>query len=167
VTRPANARAAPLTLHREPVHADWLDYNGHMNVAYYVLAFDHASDALADHIGIGHAYMQRTNCSIFILEAHVAYLREVVGGDPLRFETYLLGFDDKRIHYAHAMIHDAEGYHAATNELILLHVDLGARRGVAMPEPVRAALARIAAEQTGLAPPRGLSRVMGLGSGRF
>ena len=167
MTRPAKAPAVALVLHREPVRADWLDYNGHMNVAYYALAFDHASDALADHVGIGPAYTRSRNCSIFILEAHVAYLREVVGGDPLRFETHLLGYDDKRIHFAHAMYHDADGYHAATNELVLLHVDLALRRGVAMPATVLAALARIAADQQGLAPPRGLSRVMGLNSGRF
>ena len=155
--------ATPLVLHREPVRAEWLDYNGHMNVAYYVLAFDHASDAFSDHIGLGHAYMRETGGSIFILEAHVSYLREVLLDAPLRFETHLIGFDDKRIHFAHAMYHDAEGYHAATNELMLLHVDLDARRAAPMPEDVRARLARIREAHAGLAPPPGLSRRMGLG----
>jgi len=166
VTSPAHRRSQPLVLHREPVREAWLDYNGHMNVAYYLLAFDHASDAFAEHIGIGQAYTRTSGRSIFILECHVAYLREVVGGDPLRFTTHLLGFDDKRIHFAHAMHHDVRSYHVATGELMLAHVDLAQRKATAMPAPTLAALARIASDQQGLERPVGLSRVMGLGAGR-
>lgn len=154
--------AAPLVLHREPVRAEWIDANDHMNVAYYVLAFDHATDAFMDHIGLGADYVKSAGGSVFILEAHVSYLREVVGGDPLRFATHLIDFDEKRIHYAHAMFHDARGYHAATNELMLLHVDLGARRAAPMPAPALDRLAAIRRAHAGLARPPGLSRAIGL-----
>ena len=158
--------AAPLDLHREAVRSEWIDYNGHMNVAYYVLAFDHASDAMCDHIGIGHDYMRETGGSIFILESHVSYLREVVRDDPLRFATYIFDHDAKRIHFAHEMYHDGENYLAATNELMMLHVDLNTRRTAPMPDPVLEKLAALKASHAALPRPAGLSRTMGLTAGR-
>lgn len=157
---------APLVLHREPVRAEWLDYNEHMNVAFYVLAFDHATDAMCDHIGIGHDYMRETGGSIFILESHVSYLQEVVRDDPLRFATHVFDFDEKRIHFAHEMYHDEQGYLAATNELMMLHVNLKTRRTAPMPDPVLAALATLKSAHAGLPRPAGLSRNMGLRAGK-
>ena len=162
MNRGAAPPEAPLFLHREKVRAEWLDYNAHMNVAFYLLAFDHATDAFMDHIGLGRAHVDASGGSVFVLEAHIAYLREVVGGDPLRFATHLIDFDEKRIHYAHAMFHDAENYHAATNELVLLHVDLAKRRAAPMPAAALARLAEIRRAHAAVAPPPGLSRAMGL-----
>ena len=153
---------APLVLHREPVRAEWLDYNGHMNVAFYMLAFDHATDAFMDRVGLGRAHAEATGGSVFVLEAHIAYLREVLRGEPLRFATHLLGFDKRRIHCAHTMFHDTENYHAATNELMLLHVDLGRRRSSSMPAPALARLAEIGRAHAECALPPGLSRKIGL-----
>jgi acyl-CoA thioester hydrolase len=153
---------APLILHRETVQPAWIDYNGHMNVAYYLLVFDHASDALAGWLGIDEAYTKRTNQSIFVVEAHVTYAREVLEGDLLRIETQMLGADAKRLHLCHRMFHDHDGYLAATNELMLLHVDLGARRSAPMPDDVRARLDAAVAAHAGLPRPLGLSRTMGL-----
>jgi acyl-CoA thioester hydrolase len=162
---PGETPPAPLVLHREKVRREWLDYNEHMNVAYYGLVFDHASDALADYIGIGWDHTRATGGSIFIVEAHLAYFREVVEDDPLRFATQVLDFDEKRIHYAHAMFHDHDGYHAATNELMLLHVDLAVRRAVPMPAAVLDRLARIKQAHAALPPPTGLSRAIGMNPG--
>lgn len=162
---PAQA-PGPLVLHREPVRAEWLDYNEHMNVAYYVLAFDHASDALCDHIGLGHDYMRATGGSIFILESHVSYLREVVRDDPLRFATHVFDHDAKRIHFAHEMYHDQDGYLAATNELMMLHVDLNTRRTAPMPDPVLEKLAALKVAHAALTRPAGLSRAMSLSAGK-
>ena len=157
-----DAAKGPLNLHRERVLPEWLDYNEHMNVAYYVLAFDHASDAFADHIGIGWDHTKTTRGSIFIVEAHIAYLREVVKDDPLRFATHVLDFDEKRIHFAHEMHQDDAGYHAATNDLMMLHVDLDLRRAVPMPDTVLDRLSEIHTRHATLSRPKGLSRAMGL-----
>ena len=73
--------AQPLDIYRAPVEAAWIDYNGHMNVAYYVLMFDRATDALLDRLGLGAAYRRRTDHSLFVLESHVTYEREVKAGD--------------------------------------------------------------------------------------
>jgi acyl-CoA thioesterase FadM len=83
------------------VKPEWIDYNGHMNVAYYVLAFDKALDNFCDRIDVGAAYVKRTNQSIFTLEMHVHYRQEVLEGDPLRFTFQLLDADEKRMHYRH------------------------------------------------------------------
>jgi len=118
----------PLSLHTETVREAWIDYNGHMNVAYYVLTFDNATDAFFDHIGLDAGYRARTNCTTFAVEGHITYDREVKLGDPLRFTTQLLGFDQKRIHFFHCMYHADEGYLASTTELMSLHVDAVARK---------------------------------------
>ena len=62
---------SPLDIHQENVRSEWIDYNGHMNVAYYVLAFDLATDGLLDYLDIGESYIRETNNSYFILENHV------------------------------------------------------------------------------------------------
>jgi len=151
---------APLTLHREAVRPEWIDYNGHMNVAYYVLAFDHATDAFLDFVGVGVDYARRTSFSTFSAEAHITYSREVREGDPLRFTTQLLGYDSKRLHYISHMYHDSEGFLAATNEWMSLHVDLGARRVAPWPAEVMARLAEIMESHGRLPPPPEVGRVM-------
>jgi acyl-CoA thioester hydrolase len=154
---------APLIrLHTETVRPEWIDYNGHMNVAYYVLAFDHATDSLLDHAGLGIAYVRETNRSVFVLEMHVTYEREVRAGDPLAFTTRILDIDAKRVHLIHAMHHAAEGWLAATNELVLMHIDLEARRSCPLPESALEALAEIHRSQRDLPMPPQMGRLIGL-----
>ena len=87
----------PPELHREIVRPEWCDYNGHMNLAFYVLVFDHATDAFWNTLGIGLDYRDRTNNSTFGVESHITYDREVLEGDEVRCTTQLLGFDDTAI----------------------------------------------------------------------
>ncbi|PWC49381.1 thioesterase family protein [Azospirillum sp. TSA6c] len=144
---------APLTLHRETVRPEWIDYNGHMNVAYYLLAFDHATDAVLDRFGIGKAYVTAENRSVFVVDAHLTYAREVTEGTPLRFDSLLLGADAKRLHLFHEMRHAEEGWLAATAEVMLLHVDLGTRKTGPFPPAVAAVLAGQAATHAALPRP--------------
>ena len=135
--------AAPLALHTERVQPAWIDYNGHMNVAYYVLAFDHATDAFFDYLGLGDQYMAARNASTFTAEAHITYDREVLADAPLRFTTQLIDYDAKRLHYYHEMYHAEAGYLASTHELISLHVDMAARRTAPIPDDILANVARV------------------------
>jgi acyl-CoA thioester hydrolase len=151
-----------IRLHTETVRPEWIDYNGHMNVAYYVLAFDHATDRLLDHAGLGIAYVKETNRSVFVLEMHVTYEREVGEGDSLAFTTRILDIDAKRVHLIHAMHHAAEGWLAATNELVLMHIDLEARRSCPLPESALKALTEIHRSQASLPMPPQTGRVIGL-----
>lgn len=134
-----------------------------MNLAYYVLAFDQATDAFFDHIGLGAAYLDANNCSTFTLEAHVTYDRELMKGDPMRFETQLLDHDAKRLHYMHMMYHAEEGYLASTNELISLHVDMTQRRSSPIPKSVAERLDDLAAVHSQLPRPPQAGRVISLG----
>jgi len=155
--------AAPLALHSESVDPAWIDYNGHMNLAYYVLAFDHATDAFFDYLGLGEAHLEADNCSTFALESHVTYGREMKSGDPMRFETQLLDHDSKRLHYMHFMYHAEEGYLASTNELISLHVDMTQRRSAPMPQSVIERLDQVAAAHSALPRPSQAGRMISLG----
>lgn len=143
--------APPLVIHRETVRADWIDYNGHMNVAFYVMAFDHATDGLFDVLGIGAAYCRRENRSVFAVEQHIAYKRELNQGEDLVVSSHLLGFDDKRLHFFQRMARDGGKHLAATMESMGLHVDLAARRAAPFPEQARAALERMTVAQAGIA----------------
>ena len=157
--------AAP-ELHREIVVPEWCDYNGHMNLAFYVLVFDHATDKFWDTLGIGLDYRNRTDNSTFTVESHVTYDREVLDGDEVRCTTQLLGFDDKRIHYFHRMFHVPDGYLAATTELLAIHVDLTIRRVAPMPDDIVARLADTMEAHRGFGLPDEAGRVIGLGSRR-
>jgi acyl-CoA thioester hydrolase len=152
----------PLSPFTTTVQPDWIDYNGHMNVAFYVLAFDKATDGLLDHLGLGEAYRRATNCSIYVLEAHVTYDREVKLGDPITIDTQLIDADRKRLHFFHRMTHAEAGYLAATNELLALHVDLAGPRSAPMPPPALAALEQLRAAHRLLPAPGELGRRIGL-----
>ncbi len=156
----------PPELHREIVRPEWCDYNGHMNLAFYVLVFDHATDAFWDMLGIGLDYRNRTNNSTFGVESHITYDREVLEGDEVRCSTQLLGFDDKRIHYFHRMYHVEHGYLAATTELLSVHVDLTVRRVAPMPHDVQARLGDTMESHRVFGPPDQAGRVIGLGPRR-
>ncbi|NNG02597.1 MAG: thioesterase-like protein [Inquilinus sp.] len=133
----------PLTMHRETVRPEWIDYNGHMNVAYYVMVFDHATDGFFDTLGIGRAYCEAEGRSVFAAEQHVAYKREVGPGAPLVIATQLLGFDEKRLHFFQRMAVDGAGHLAATMESLGVHVDMDTRRSAAFPDSARRSLARL------------------------
>jgi len=148
--------------HREVVQPEWIDYNGHMNVAYYFLAFDHATDAFYDAMGCGERYKEDGNFSTFTLEAHITYDREVLEGDPLRFTTQLLDFDEKRLHYFHIMYHADKGYLAATNELIAMHIDMDRRRSAPFPPPILQRLAETRKRHAALPRPGQAGRVIGI-----
>jgi acyl-CoA thioester hydrolase len=156
--------AAPFDTYRDVVRPDWIDHNGHMNMGYYLVVFDYATDAFFAWIGLDAEHRRRHHVTTFCLEAHVTYHREVRDGDPLRFTTLLLGHDAKRLHYIHAMYHATEGYLAATNELMSLHVLLATRRGGSMAAEVLDRLARIQGAHDALPRPPQAGRRIGLAS---
>ncbi|MEE2803410.1 MAG: thioesterase family protein [Pseudomonadota bacterium] len=126
---------APLSCPTIEVISEWIDYNGHMNMAYYNVAFDrYGTDYLLDQLGLGIDYVQRENASTFTLEQHVSYLRELRIGDPIHMTCQLLDYDSKRVHCFLNMYHAKEDYLAATSEQILMHVDLDRRRGSPLPD---------------------------------
>ncbi|GAB4177633.1 MAG: thioesterase family protein [Thalassobaculales bacterium] len=122
------------------VEAAHVDYNGHMNVAYYMLFFDRATDAMLERLGLGAAYRAATGHSVFAVEAHITYGREVLEGAPLAIDSRLLAADAKRLHMFHRMTQAEAGFQAATCEFAILHVDLASRRTAPFPPEIAAAL---------------------------
>ena len=140
----------PFSAHAETVRPEWIDYNGHMNVAYYVLVFDHATDVLFDALGLGLAYRQANDHTLFMVESHILYSREVAAGDRLRIESRVLGVDGKRLHFGHEMFHAVGGWRAATIELMAVHVDLATRRTAPFLPDRRQAIEQAAAAHASL-----------------
>jgi len=114
---------AALSLYTDTVKPEWIDYNGHMSEAYYVLTFGFATKAFLDHLDIGPGYRARTGSSFYTVEAHINYLREVGDGAGLLFTTQLLGVDARRIHLFHSMYTTGDVKALATTELMVIHVD--------------------------------------------
>jgi acyl-CoA thioester hydrolase len=144
------------------VRPEWIDNNAHMNMGYYLVVFDLATDDWMRRIGLDEAHRRARGVTTFCLEAHVTYHQEVREGDPLRFTTRLLAFDAKRIHYIHAMYHREAGYLAATNELMSLHVSQTTRRGAPMAAEVLQRLEEIQRGHDRVPRPPQVGRVMGL-----
>src|SRR5256885_10561369 len=109
------------------IEPQWIDYNGHLNMAYYNVMMDRAIDEMWLHLGIGPAYMKEHHGSTFTAECHVRYLREIHLGDPVRITVYLLGADEKRIHTFEELRHATEGWLSATSENMTMHIDMNAR----------------------------------------
>ena len=154
--------AAPFDAYRDVVRAEWIDNNQHMNMGYYVVVFDLATDEFFRWVGLDEAHRRERRVTTFCLEAHVTYHREVRAGDPLRFTTLLLAYDAKRIHYFHEMYHAREGYLAATNELMSLHVSEATRRGAPMAPEILARLAQIQKAHDALPRPPQAGRAISL-----
>src|SRR5881628_3821713 len=76
--------AAPLDRYRDVVRSEWIDHNAHMNVGYYLVVFDYATDAFFDWVGLNAAHRAAHAITTFCLEAHVTYHREVRAGDGVR-----------------------------------------------------------------------------------
>src|SRR5437660_11712164 len=152
----------PLDRYRDVVRPEWIDHNRHMNMGYYLVVFDFATDEFFRFVGLDTAHRVAHHVTTVCLEAHITYEREVREGAPLRFTSQLLDYDTKRIHYVHMMFHADEGYLAATNELISLHVSQQTRRSAPMAPDILERLDRIKRAHDALPRPSQVGRVIGL-----
>jgi len=143
---------SPFDEYRDVVRPDWIDYNGHMNMGYYLVVFDIASTPFFHFMGLTPEHRRGAGITTFAAESHIVFLREVREGDGLRFQSRLIGFDAKRIHFASRMLHDADDYLAATVESLSLHVDLATRRVAPMAASVVARLTEVKAAHDRLPP---------------
>jgi acyl-CoA thioester hydrolase len=137
---------------------EWIDANGHMNLAYYVVLFDQATDLMYDVLGVGLAYRGATGNSTFTAETHTLYEREVRLGERVRVVAHLLGADSKRLHYFHEMFHADGGYRVAAQELIALHIDMSVRRVAPFPPDLHARIQASIEERAGREWPQGVGR---------
>jgi acyl-CoA thioester hydrolase len=112
-------------IYRTALAPEWLDYNGHLRDAYYGLIASYACDALMDHLHMDAAYRERTRNTLYTVEMHVHYLREMKKGDVALVNVRMLGADQKRIHAAFDIFREGDPDAAASVEMMLLHVNQG------------------------------------------
>lgn len=155
-----DAIPCPLELEPTSVKPEWIDHNGHMNVAFYLLAFDQAAGGLDDYLGLSREYKARTNSATFVGDVHVNYQKEVKVGAPLRLTAQVIANDSKRVHFWMEMFHQTEGFLVATAEFIILHIDMSVRRVSPMPDTLVERIAAVRRAHDSLGTPEGLGRVI-------
>jgi acyl-CoA thioester hydrolase len=146
------------------VEPQWIDYNGHLNMAYYNVLFDRAIDELWLEFGMGPEYRKQRGGSTFTAECHVRYLREIHLDDPVRIAILLVAADAKRLHTFQQMRHADGGWLSATSENISLHVDISARRTAPFPPDIRAHIQAVADTHSSIARPEGIGRSIAMPS---
>ena len=156
------ARAGLILTQPMRVEEQWVDYNGHLNMAYYNVLFDRAADIVFAEFGLGPDYLKQTNASFFTLEVHVTYLREIHAGDMVETTFRAIGFDEKRIHVFQELYHCGEGFLSATSEGMLMHVDMALKKSSPFPSEVSARIKACHDRQANLPPPKQLGHVIGL-----
>ena len=148
-----DAIRAPFAAASAVVRPEWIDYNGHMNVGYYHVAFDAAAEAFFAFLGLTPDFRERHGATTYALEAHLNFLREVKQGDALRFAARLLDHDAKRIHFYQEMFHAGEGFLAASCESLSAYVSQTSRRVAPMPSALLERLTQVKAAHAALPRP--------------
>lgn len=136
-----------IEVYRGHVQPSWIDVNQHMNVAYYVLAFDLGVDALWSRFGITDEWINSTQASTFAVEAHVTYQAELNLDDAFVVTSEILAFDSKRIHQFQRMYNADGDALVATCEWMNLFVDLSVRRVAEWPADILARIRSVAETQ--------------------
>ncbi|MEM8812973.1 MAG: thioesterase family protein [Pseudomonadota bacterium] len=144
------------------VEPDWIDYNGHLNMAYYNVLFDRCVDEVFEGFGLGPDYITERGLSFFTAEVHVCYLRELAAGDPVVSVLQFLDFDSKRAHVFQTLYHAREGWVSATQEQMSLHIDMGQKRVCPWPDDVREKMARLHERHAGKPWPDRAGRRIGI-----
>ncbi len=154
---------APVVVPDRRVERDWIDSNGHMNVGYYGIAFDLASDVFfEDHLGVGWDYVARTGQGSFVLQAHTHFLNELHEGEGFSVRFRLIDHDRKRLHVFAEMVRDADGAICATQETVSMNVDHDTRRATEYPDWAVQRFAQMKSDHAGLEQPRQLGAPIGL-----
>jgi acyl-CoA thioester hydrolase len=153
---------APFVCSSLTVRPEWIDGNGHMNVAFYLKAFDEGFDAAYQAMGFGFDLIKSRGVSTMAAEMHITYQGELFEADPIRVETQLIDFDRKRFHWFQSMRRGSDGTLAATCEWLILFIDMARRRVAEMPDDMFDLVGRVKAAHAHLPIPPELGRNISL-----
>jgi acyl-CoA thioester hydrolase len=142
------------------IEKGWIDYNGHLNMAYYNVLFDRCGDEAFELMGMGPAYVER-RLTIYTAEIHVCYVRELHLGDRVTVTFQLLDHDEKRLR-AYQEIHHVDGWLAATSEQLALHVDMDGPRVAPFPADILERIEALRAAHASLPMPERAGRSIGI-----
>ena len=127
-----------MLLKTEKIRKEWTDYNGHMNVAYYIHIFDISADILLDKFKMAGDSAKKNKKSTFVVETHTNYKKEIKFEEEVEVHLTYLDHDKKRIHYKVSMLNKEKKYLAATTEVLSLYVDLNKRKATEFePEKIK------------------------------
>jgi acyl-CoA thioester hydrolase len=164
LTDDAVLRPTPFLSSVMQIEPQWIDYNGHLNMAYYNVMFDRAVDQLWLQLGIGPKYMKERHGSTFTAECHVRYLREIHLGDPVQIAVLLVEADEKRIHTFQELRHATEGWVSATSENMSVHINMELRKTAPFPADIRARIEAVAQVHSAVPRPEGIGRKIAMPS---
>lgn len=141
---------APVVVADRIVQRDWIDYNGHMNVGYYGIAFDTALDVLlSEHLGVGVEHVEASGQGPYVVQSHLHFLAELLEGTLFSVRFRLLDHDAKRLHFFAQMV-TGDGEICATQEIMVVNVDHETRRSAPYPDWAQCRFARMKADHAGL-----------------
>ncbi|MEO1551761.1 MAG: thioesterase family protein [Pseudomonadota bacterium] len=153
-------------VHKTPattVPPDWIDYNGHMNVAYYTMAIDQAIDHLLETaLGVGESFVKSAAMGPYALQSHICYLGELLEGEAFAAEILVIDCDPKRLHLMIQLKRSPDGALAATCEQLLMNVDLTERRGAPYPDWAQARMVKMKSDHAETPRPAQLGQPLGL-----
>ena len=153
---------APVWCPDQPIEPDWIDYNGHLNLAYYHVLFDRGVDHVYDQLEIGADYAREGGGSCFTMETHVSYLSELTVDDPVKVSLQLVDHDAKRLHFFQTMVNGNSGELAATLEQLAIHVDMTTRKSAPFPDQALARITALKEAHAALPRPAQLGSVIGI-----
>jgi acyl-CoA thioester hydrolase len=160
----APPQPAPFLSSVMQIEPQWIDYNGHLNMAYYNVMFDRAIDEMWLQLGMGPGYVKERQGSSFTAECHVRYLREIHLGDPVQVSILLVGADEKRLHTFEELRHASEGWLSATSENMTIHIDMTARKTAPFPPDIRVRIEAVARAHAAVPRPEGIGRKIAMPS---
>jgi acyl-CoA thioester hydrolase len=140
---------------------DWIDYNGHLNMAYYNVFFDRCSDDVFELMGLGPNYAKERRLTIYTAEVHICYVQELHLGDNVTVTFQLLDHDEKRLR-AYQEIRHVDGWLAATSEQLSLHVDMAGPKVAPFPADIMAKVEAMRAAHAALPMPERAGRSIGI-----
>lgn len=156
---------APFRSEPMAIRPEWIDYNGHLNMAYYNALMDQGVDQLWEYLGFGPDYIENTGNTTFSAEYHMRYVREIHLDAPVITTFQLLDFDEKRFHFCQELLHAQEGWVSARGEGMGLHIDMSGPRVAPMPPEVFAKFQALAESHGRLAWPDWVGKPMGIRRG--
>ena len=107
---------------------EWTDYNGHMNLSYYILVFDIGAEVILSKFKMGEHSAKTTKKSTMVVETHTTYNQEVKEGDEVDVFMSYFDHDNKRLHYKLEMYDKNKNTLSATTEVLALYIDLNIRK---------------------------------------
>lgn len=153
--------SAPFMSSVMTVKPEWIDYNGHLNMAYYNVLFDTCADEAYELLGLGPDYARMQGFTTYTAEFHICYMRELHEGDRVRVSFQLVDHSEKSFH-TYQELHHEDGWLAATGEALGLHIDMSGPKVAPFPPDVADKFAAMATAQADLPRPERAGRSIGI-----